>query len=211
MATRALNAYRRSLPHLHLPGENRLITLRLIESLPPQLTAELLDRFGPTAGLPTADPATRKRHFAAWDAALDRAASGPIWLRTGSVARLVRDTLDDFARRDLFGLLGWTLMPNHLHVLLRLPAEPAVPFATVLHRFKTRTAQLANSKLGREGAFWESADYVLEIPDEEEALRRVILYLTQNPVRAGLVRRWDEWPHTWVGADFWQYEADWVS
>lgn len=209
MASRALSAWRRSPQHLHLPGANRLVTLRLLESLSPPVISDLRDRFGPDSTLALADPATRKRHFAAWDAALDRATAGPSWLRPGAVARLVRDTLDDFARRDFYGLLAWTLLPNHLHVLIRLSAAAPLGLSEVLHRFKTRTAQLANHKLGRDGAFWEPSDYVLDIPDDEAALRRVVRYLTQNPVGAGLARRWDEWPHTWVADEFWQYEAEW--
>jgi len=207
MNRRALTAFRRSPSPGHQPGDTLLLTMRLAGSLSSAAEEALGQRFsghgGPAA---LADPDQRKRYFAAWDAALNEAKSGPAWLRTGAVARQVRDQLDAGAARGLWGLLAWTLLPNHLHVLMRLPEVPPVPLSRALQHFKSRTAQLANDRLGRDGAFWEPADDALPIRDEPEAISRVVRYVALDPVRAGLARRWDEWPHTWVTDEYWQAE-----
>jgi putative transposase len=52
-----------------------------------------------------------------------------------------------------YRLVAWCVMPNHVHVVCRLFAGEEL--ATVLHGWKSYTAQRANAILGRKGAFCE--------------------------------------------------------
>ena len=62
---------------------------------------------------------------------------------------------------------------------------------------KRYTARQCNDILGREGQFWqhESYDHVIRNQAEWE---RIIKYVLDNPVKAGLVEKWDDWPWTYL-------------
>ena len=57
-------------------------------------------------------------------------------------------------------------------------------------------ATQANKLLGLTGAFWqrETYDHVVR-PGE---LARIVSYVLENPVKAGLVEDWQQWPHTYL-------------
>jgi REP element-mobilizing transposase RayT len=80
-------------------------------------------------------------------------------------------------------------MPNHVHVLL-----PLVDPSKLLHSVKGFSAREANKLLGRSGEpFWqrESYDHWVRSEMESERIRR---YIEENPVRAGLVARAEDYP-----------------
>jgi putative transposase len=61
---------------------------------------------------------------------------------------------------------------------------------------KGASAHRVNRALGRTGRVWqtESFDRVLRI---SEKLREKVAYVLENPVRGGLVARWQDYP--WLG------------
>ena len=95
-------------------------------------------------------------------------------------------------------------MPNHLHVVLRLPELPSEPFFRVLQRFKSATALGANRQLGRTGKFWQEETYDHAVRENQsDALVRVVRYTAHNPVKAGLCSAWHKWAGTYVAPE-WQ-------
>jgi len=142
-----------------------------------------------------------KRLFAKLDAILDRAESGPRWLGETKVAALVEDAL---LRRyaELYRLWAYVVMVNHLHLLLRPKSVPVsqqsssssfVPLSTITKSIKGYTARKANQILQREGEhFWQQESFDHWPRDENEFLR-IIAYIENNPVKAGLVRSPEEW------------------
>jgi hypothetical protein len=66
-----------------------------------------------------------------------------------------------------------------------------------MHTMKSYTAHKANSLLSREGEFWQHESYDRSIRDQEE-WERVIAYVLNNPVKAGLVTDWQDWPFTYI-------------
>jgi REP element-mobilizing transposase RayT len=65
-----------------------------------------------------------------------------------------------------------------------------------MHSLKRYTARQANQLLGREGAFWQHENYDHVVRDEEE-WQRIITYILNNPVKAGLVQNWEDWEWTY--------------
>lgn len=81
-------------------------------------------------------------------------------------------------------------MPNHVHLLI----SPFVEVAQLMRRLKGYTARQANRILGRTGeAFWQEESYDHWVRDERE-WTRIIGYIENNPVRAGLAARPQEYP-----------------
>ena len=65
-----------------------------------------------------------------------------------------------------------------------------------MHSFKRFTARLANQLLVRSGSFWQHESYGHVIRDQAE-YERIIRYVLLNPVKAGLVEHWRDWPYSW--------------
>ncbi len=103
-------------------------------------------------------------------------------------------------RENRIQLLVGVIMPNHVHLLrscLRDENGWPFPLAKILQCLKGATAHRINKLLGGSGPVWqeESFDHVLR---SHESLREKIEYLRQNPVRAGLVKKPEDYPWLWV-------------
>ncbi len=81
-------------------------------------------------------------------------------------------------------LYAYTLMSNHLHLLLQAPETH--PLGRPLRWFMTETAKAFHKTRGRRGHFWERRYRAVVVEDDLYALA-AIRYLDRNPVRAGLV------------------------
>jgi putative transposase len=80
-------------------------------------------------------------------------------------------------------------MPNHVHIVMR----PSHDFSKIMRRLKWTTARRCNESLGRAGIpFWQTESDDHWIRDRHE-LRLVVNYVEQNPVRAALVERAEDW------------------
>ena len=66
------------------------------------------------------------------------------------------------------------------------------PVAVIMKSLKGYTAYKANRLLNRTGAFWEEESYDHEV-DTPADLGRIVNYVLNNPVKAGLVDHWSEW------------------
>ena len=97
-------------------------------------------------------------------------------------------------------------MPSHHHWLFLPDAGWAEKFAvsqigktkrstpreSISHSIQSYTGNQCNKVLGVSGAFWQSETFDNYVRDEDE-LARIIQYVEQNPVVAGLVGSADEY------------------
>lgn len=201
--------YRRNLPHVQPPGATFFVTFRLAGSIPARVIAALcdearrmrvaLERVSDSAECAERMYLEERRFFGKWDAALDGGA-GPVWLRDPAVARVVADNLRHFDG-ERYDLLAYCIMSNHVHVvftpLLKADGE-YFPLAQIMHTMKGYTAVRANRLLGRSGAFWLHESYDHYVRSEAE-LARILAYVVNNPVKAGLAPDWQAWPGTYYG------------
>ena len=94
-------------------------------------------------------------------------------------------------------LYDYTVMPNHVHVILKpLPEHPKGELSAILQSLKGWTSHAINELIGRRGAFWqeESHERVINGWTEYRATARYIWY---NPRAWGLVGAPEDWP--WTG------------
>jgi putative transposase len=66
------------------------------------------------------------------------------------------------------------------------------PRERIMHTLKLHTARECNRCLVRHGAFWQDESYDHCVRSDDE-LERIISYVEQNPVKAGLVRTAEQW------------------
>jgi putative transposase len=187
--------YERNLPHRLPPGADIFLTFRLAGSLPAGVLTRLRAQFS-SSEYENEDSAyaQQRRYFGRFDSLMDGAAHGPTWLREPPVAEIVGAALRHF-HGQAYQLVCYCLMPNHVHVVLSLP-DDAPPLTKTFQRLKGYTALQANKHLGLTGPFWqpETYDHLIRSPEE---MQRVIAYVLNNPVKAGLVESWEQWPHTY--------------
>ncbi len=196
-------SYRRHLPHIQPPNATLFITFRLAGSLPVRVSQRLAAEADKQEARlrQIADPYQRSaesyrvyRHiFGLWDRALE-AAPGPRWLQDPRLADLVSNSLHHYDGKR-YDLIAFCVMPNHVHtVFTPLPKSESDywSMASILHSIKLYTARRANRILGREGQFWQHENYDHVVRGEPE-LNRIVRYVLNNPVKAGLVESWDEW------------------
>jgi len=103
---------------------------------------------------------------------------------------LYLDMLAESAARARCEIRAYCLMPNHVHFILVPSEEDGLrrTFAD-LHR---RYTGYINARARTTGHLWQGR-YGSVVMDETH-LFHAIRYVTLNPVRAGLVKRAEEWP-----------------
>jgi putative transposase len=79
-------------------------------------------------------------------------------------------------------LLGWCLMPNHVHLIAQPEREDSL--AVLLRRVHGRYAQYYNARAGRSGHLWQNRFFACVLSDDH--LRQALAYVDLNPVRAGI-------------------------
>lgn len=92
------------------------------------------------------------------------------------------------------------VMPDHVHLLLTpLCDEEGWPYGlpAILKLIKGTSARSVNQFLGSSGPVWqeESFDHVLR---SDESLQQKLDYIRQNPVRAGLVTKPEDYRWLWL-------------
>ncbi len=113
-----------------------------------------------------------------------------MFLRQEAIVQLVIDSLFRGVELAHYKLGSFVVMANHLHVLLL----PEISSSRLLKSLKGHTAREANRMLGRTGEpFWQRESYDHWARDSTE-FARIAAYIENNPVKAGLVHRAEDYP-----------------
>ncbi len=87
--------------------------------------------------------------------------------------------------RSLWGLPVFLLMPDHVHMLATF--GPDASMKKVIRNWKRYAANHA-------GIHWQRDFFDHRLRDDESYEEKAA-YVLHNPVRAGLVTRWEDWPY----------------
>ncbi len=205
--------YKRNLPHWQPAGAEYFITFRLANSLPKKVVErlqkerELLLKNHSHQYEDNLRIKIDRRIFKKYEAILDKAETGPVWLKDFRIASIVKDSIDYRDNRE-YELYAYCIMSNHVHLvfkhlskMIRQESEE-FPVTDILASLKKYTSKHCNIELKRtRNAFWQAESYDHVVRDAEE-LERVIFYTLHNPVKAGLVENWRDWPHSYCKKEF---------
>jgi len=103
---------------------------------------------------------------------------------------LVLNSLSDTRATHGFLLLGYVVMPDHVHALL---AVVSGSLSDIVHLWKSKTARSVQKTRRKRGPLWQ-ARYFDFICRRTRDVANKLEYIHQNPVVAGLVK----WPGGWL-------------
>ena len=187
--------YSRHLPHQVPRGFPIFLTWNLKGAMPKSVIAELvrerqrLEAQAPRPGETDAQRRIRENKliFATADRFLDQASYGPTDLKDPDAARIVEDSIRFGAgQRSIYLLVYHAESCTHFPHAAPGP-EQGHPGNQGIHG---PPDQRASGARGR--AFWQDESYDHWSRDEEE-MYRIIHYIENNPVAAGLCQRPDDW------------------
>lgn len=144
----------------------------------------------------------QKRFFAAYDEEMHKLESYPDILQNDEYVSELKKIIHT-QDKELYKLYCYCVMPNHVHVLL----EPLqmhdgfIPLSKITQKLKGNSSYMINRLRNTSGSIWhkESYDHIVRSDDE---FRRIIGYILNNPVKAGIVDNWREWKHSWLIDEF---------
>lgn len=193
--------YKRRLPHIQPKGATLFVTFRLAGSLPHAVIAQLQERYeADKAGQP---PELRyeaaKRYFSHFDEQLHRS-TGPHHLSDPALAQVVAEGLH-YRDGRVYRLDAFSIMSNHVHMVFAPLVEKVdlegtpinYKLSKIMQSLKRHTGRECNVLLGQQGRFWQPENYDHVIRDKKEWIQ-AMEYVLHNPVKAGLVSEWQDWP-----------------
>ncbi len=190
--------FRGKLPHHKREGALYFVTFRLADALPAAVIAELKHEREAQLMLARAQghPLSwhEERQLFLWysekvETVLD-AGHGACCLNKPEIGELVANALK-FFEGQRYELRAWVVMPNHVHAVVW--PMPGYALSDILHSWKSFTATQANKILRRTGhPFWQTESYDHIIEDDEERTR-LVTYTENNPVKAMLSAKPEDW------------------
>jgi putative transposase len=222
--------YRGKLPHWQPPEGSYFITYNLYGSIPKPVIRRLKDEYNMALRNLDLEEATdwkkcvdakmgdaakrtiksiyakkrydaEKRHFKSFDDFLDSNLNEPHWLKNPTIATLNAEALHHYADKH-YKLWGFCIMSNHIHLLLTLLTDAPILWK-VLQNIKKYTGKEGNKLLDRKGErFWENESYDHLVRNKEGEFDRILFYILNNPVKAGLVKDWKAYKWTYCHPDF---------
>ncbi len=197
---------RRRLPHWDLPGATYFITSCLRGSIPAQGVLDIdrhrqqLEAERPES-ISKSEWAIRtwKLSFVRTERWLDQDAAVRHFADP-QLAQIVQNAIKHFAG-ERYKLYAYVVMPSHMHCVFQPDQtwaatlrENESPRERIMHSIKSFSANRCNTLLKSHGTtFWQSESYDHCVADEDE-LARIVDYVEQNPMKAGLCKTREEWP-----------------
>lgn len=172
------------LPHFDGIVIPQFITIHLADSVPKEVIESWKRELG------TRDSAGTKCDCRAALKSMQIRDMAKLSKRDHRLAEMVQDTLlrDDGKK---YRLAAWVVMPNHVHFLAT--RFETYTLSDIMQSFKSLTSHKANKTLRRGGQFW-MADYFDRYFRSAEHQKKTIAYIENNPVKARLCARPEDYP-----------------
>ena len=200
--------YRRNLPHIQPIGGLFFVTYIVKGSIPNQqierwtsgyelkkmeiLQSEKSDKEAQLDDL-------REEYFFKYDEYLDQKGEKH-YFKDDRLAKVVANTLHFWDGKKL-ELICYCIMSNHVHAVFQLYEEDSegkvIYLDVLLKSIKQFSATECNKLLERKGIFWQEESYDRLVRDSDE-LFRVIEYILDNPVKAGLCQNRADWKWSYI-------------
>ncbi len=112
----------------------------------------------------------------------------------------LRSKMNDYIKECQVELVGYCLMPNHYHILLK--HENPLEGSNLIQRIFNSYTQAINKKYSRVGTLFQG-NVKKRIIEDDDYLAETIKYIHLNPVKANLCLRPEDWEYSdyrnWIG------------
>jgi REP element-mobilizing transposase RayT len=186
--------WRGRLPHWEVAEGRYFVTMHLAGAIPREGQARIHALSAEYDRLAEGDTEGRlqvqRRIYREMESWLDRT-DRVSHLRRPDVAAMVIESIA-FRQRRTWNVLEFVVMPSHLHLFLEV-VEGGLKGS--LEQFKRWTGHQGMRLLGGDvERFWQDEWFDhWSRSDEEDG--RIVQYIRQNPVKAGLVKDYRDWPY----------------
>ncbi len=182
--------FRGYLPHVDAPDLYQFVTFRLCDALPRTLLRQWRQE------LRSLSPKRRQQILQQRIAESEDRGYGHCYLAIPAIAQMLQEEL---LREDnlKYHLKAWCIMPNHVHVLVQ---TSNASLSAIIRQWKGRSALRANRYLQRKGNFW-AKEYFDRYIRNQKHYAAVVQYIRDNPVRAGLVKKPEQWRWSYWNED----------
>jgi len=188
--TQTIKLTRRRLPHWEVDRGRYFVTVRCADSLPAEIVIRLTEAHRAMTKIPARSAgfiAARREAFRFLEKHRD-AGFGSCPLSDSEAAVVVIDELQKLSDWEI-AVPHYSIMPNHWHAVLVPSDAKAHSLSTVMKRLKGRTTRRIRRFLPGKGPFWQGEWFDRWIRDEPE-WNRIVTYIHNNPVKAGLALKW---------------------
>lgn len=166
------------LPHIE-GADYQFITYRLADSLPQAVLKKM-----------SSEPNNQAKRRMMIDEYLDRG-EGSCVLANADIASMTLSCWRHFHQLR-YNLIAYVIMPNHVHVLVQIFKGESL--SKIVHSWKSFSSKQAQKILSKPMIpFWQKEYWDRYIRDEQH-FAQVIDYIHENPVKAGLVDKTEQWP-----------------
>ena len=189
---------RGNLPHWLVADHAYFVTIRLAGTVPASVLRELQaerDTLAKARADEEAVTELARRQFLQVERALHAVDNDRDWLTRTGVSELVLANLDWLEKQRGWHVYAVTVLATHVHLLLRNNEGRSSHLLEDIGNYKSYVATQANRVLGRTGAFWAREGFDHWCRDEAKVIGAA-RYICANPVKAGLVQAWTDWPWT---------------
>jgi putative transposase len=126
-------------------------------------------------------------------------------LATPRARNIFVENLDHVRNRFVFALVGYVVMPEHVHLLI---SEPTLGTpSTAIQMLKQRVSRLARegTVYGKEHSFWQTRFYDFNVRTKKKKAEK-LGYMHLNPVKRRLVEQPEDW--IWSSYSFYQGKGE---
>jgi REP element-mobilizing transposase RayT len=111
-----------------------------------------------------------------------------------TVHAIFRKEWQEMAARNGWAVGRYVIMPDHVHFFATPSPVASFALSIVVGRWKEWTAKRALRDLGAWPPLWQPGffDHVIR---SDESMSEKWIYVRENPVRAGLVAKAEDWPY----------------
>lgn len=145
----------------------------------------------------------RKSYFLKYDKMLNSTQQNSILNQKG-IADKVKDVLMEY-NSSLYHMLAYTIMPNHIHLLIKLKNpeknELQQHLEGIINLLKDQLNQNLQQFVELKDNLWTEFNCEYHLLEEQELIN-LTSYLVEDPAKTGLVSYWKDYPHTYVNPDF---------
>jgi putative transposase len=194
---------KRHLPHKQLTDCVLFITWRLAFTLPESVLQKIaMNKSNYLNSIKDFTPQEKKNagedyknsQFEYFDDWIDKFNGGKHNISLEPYLSIITDTIKHDESKK-YTVSAYCIMPNHAHLIIKpLYKSENIYYAIseITEFLKSISAHKLNKALSLKGQLWQHESYDRVIRDEDE-YKKTVEYVLMNPVKAGLVDKWEAW------------------